>query len=44
MTTMGDNIKKYRVAAGLSQSQLAEELQISSQAVSKWEEVFPCLT
>ena len=40
MKTIGDNIKKRRLSAGLSQSQLAEKLGISSQAVSKWETNF----
>lgn len=37
MQTIGDNIKTLRLAAGLSQTQLAEQLEISNQAVSKWE-------
>lgn len=33
----GDNLKKYRVEAGLSQSGLAEKLYVTRQCVSKWE-------
>lgn len=35
--TMGDKILQLRKAAGLSQEQLAEALEVSRQAVSKWE-------
>lgn len=34
---LSHNIKKYREAKGLSQSELAEKLYISGQAISKWE-------
>lgn len=37
MQTIGDNIKNLRVKTGLSQSELAEKLYITSQAISKWE-------
>lgn len=35
--TLGEKIKGYRQAAGLSQEQLAEKLCVSRQAVTKWE-------
>lgn len=35
--TMAENIKEYRNKKGLSQSEFAEKLGISPQAVSKWE-------
>ena len=35
--SVGDNIKKYRTSAGISQQTLADSLFISPQAVSKWE-------
>ncbi|WP_290994841.1 helix-turn-helix transcriptional regulator [Gordonibacter sp.] len=34
---LAENIKGRRVQAGLSQEQLAEQLQVSRQAVTKWE-------
>lgn len=34
---LGKNIRKFREAAGMTQEQLASLLNISSQAVSKWE-------
>lgn len=34
---LGENIKKLRKEKGLSQEQLAEMLNVSRQAVSKWE-------
>ncbi len=34
---LGDNIKKYRAEAKLSQSELAERLYVTRQAVSNWE-------
>lgn len=33
----GNNLKKLRVDSNLSQEQLAEKLNISHQAISKWE-------
>ncbi|MDE6585584.1 MAG: helix-turn-helix domain-containing protein [Clostridia bacterium] len=33
-----ENLKKYRTAAGLSQSELAEKLFVTRQCVSKWEQ------
>ena len=35
--TLGEKIKKYRQARGLSQEQLSEKLSVSRQAVTKWE-------
>lgn len=35
--TMGERIQQLRKAAGLSQEQLAEKLDVSRQSVSKWE-------
>ena len=35
--TIGEKILKLRVAAGLSQEQLAEKAEVSRQSVSKWE-------
>ena len=35
--TLGENIQFYRKRNGLSQEQLAEQLGVSRQAVSKWE-------
>ena len=40
MKTIGKKIKAFRLDAGLSQTQLAQKLGISSQAVSKWETNF----
>ena len=34
---LGSNIKKLRLATGMTQRQLAYRLRISVQAVSKWE-------
>lgn len=34
---IGQNIKRLRIHAGLTQEQLAERLHLSGQAVSKWE-------
>ncbi|MDE6293272.1 MAG: helix-turn-helix domain-containing protein [Clostridiales bacterium] len=33
----GDNLKKYRIQNGYSQSELADKLFVSRQCVSKWE-------
>lgn len=35
--TLGEKIAQLRCAAGLSQEQLAEAMEVSRQAVSKWE-------
>ena len=35
--TVGERIQQLRKAAGLSQEQLAEQLDVSRQSVSKWE-------
>ena len=35
--TIGSNIKKLRVARGLTQDQLAERLSVTRQTVSSWE-------
>ncbi len=35
--TIGERIQQLRRAAGLSQEQLAEQLDVSRQSVSKWE-------
>ena len=35
--TIGNRIYKYRREKGLTQEELAEKLDISAQAVSKWE-------
>ena len=37
MTTIGQNIRKLRKERGMTQEELAARLNISSQAVSKWE-------
>lgn len=37
MQTIGEKIKKLRLGIGLSQTQLADKLGLSNQAVSKWE-------
>ena len=34
---LGQNIRHWRIEAGLSQAKLAEKLRVSPQAVSKWE-------
>ena len=38
--TLGQRIQKGRKEAGLSQEELAEQLGVSRQAVSRWEERF----
>lgn len=35
--TLGEKIKKYRQKLGLSQEQLAEKINVSRQAITKWE-------
>ena len=37
MTTINENIRKYRLKSGMSQKELAERLNISPKTVSKWE-------
>ena len=41
-----ENIKKYRIARGYTQSELALLLSVSPQAVSRWEngQAFPDIT
>ncbi len=34
---LGEKLRKLRTARKLSQEQLADELQVSRQAISKWE-------
>jgi len=34
---IGENIKRYRLAKGMTQEQLANIVGVSNQAVSKWE-------
>lgn len=34
---LGEKLKKLRKARGLSQEQLADQLKVSRQAISKWE-------
>ena len=34
---IGQRIRKYRKAKGLSQEQLAEKLGVSNKTISKWE-------
>ena len=40
--TLGKNIAKHRKALGLTQDQLAEQLGVTAQAVSKWENDQSC--
>lgn len=35
---LAENLKKYRIATGIKQYQLAEKLHITPQSVSKWEQ------
>ena len=42
METIGNRIAKYRKEKGLTQEGLAERLDVSSQAVSKWENDVSC--
>ena len=37
MSVIGKQIKKYRVAKGISQEQLGQLVGVTTQAVSKWE-------
>lgn len=34
---LGEKLRKLRIARKLSQEQLADELRVSRQAISKWE-------
>ena len=40
MNTIGSRIAQKRKALGLTQEELAQQLGVSSQAVSKWENEF----
>ncbi len=40
--TLGKKISDYRKALGLTQDQLAEKMNVSPQAVSKWENDISC--
>ena len=40
--TIGDRIAKYRKAMGMTQEDLANQMGVSSQAVSKWENDVSC--
>ena len=40
--TLGKRIMRHRKALGLTQDQLAEQLGITAQAVSKWENDQSC--
>ena len=35
--TLGERIKRYRQMQGLSQEELAEKINVSRQAITKWE-------
>ena len=37
MSVIGQHIKKYRTARGITQEQLGQLVGVSTQAVSKWE-------
>ena len=43
---IAENIKKFRIASGYTQSELAILLSVSPQAVSRWEngQAFPDIT
>ena len=40
--TIGNRISKYRKAKGMTQEELANQMGVSSQAVSKWENDASC--
>lgn len=40
MKTIGEKIKELRISAGMNQTQLAEKLSLTNQAISKWENNF----
>ena len=40
--TFGEKLQSLRQRAGMSQDALAERLQVSRQAVSRWEGTRPC--
>lgn len=40
--SIGQNISKYRKSIGLTQAELAEKLNVSIQAISKWENDICC--
>ena len=46
MPPIGQNIRRLRLAGGITQRQLAYKLRVSMQAVSKWErgQAYPDLT
>ncbi len=42
MSTLGTRIAEYRKQCGMTQEQLAEHMDVSPQAVSKWENDMSC--
>ena len=42
LISIGKNLRKLRLEKGLTQEQLAEELGVSPQAVSRWENDGAC--
>ena len=46
MLYLGENLKKYRILKNLTQEDIAQSLNITSQSVSKWErgESYPAIT
>ena len=42
METLGQRIADYRKRLGETQEQLAEAMEVSAQAVSKWENDISC--
>ena len=40
--SIGQNISKYRKSIGLTQAELAEKMNVSIQAISKWENDICC--